>query len=295
MNQHSKQHRGVRFVRYFGPVLDALRELGGSGRPQEVKDVIARALNLTESELEETIKSGQGRISNDIDWARFYLAKAGYVDSSTRGVWTLTEAGRAEHLSYGQARELLRSIQRRFQTGRSTTAIPAIEEQETDVPPDESSHRTRLLALLRDLPPKGFEELCQKLLRELGFVKVEVLGRTGDGGIDGEGILQVNRLVSFKVVFQAKRYANTVGAEKVRDFRGAVQGRADKGIIITTGSFSLSAQSESVRAGAIPIELVDSERLIEMFEELRLGLIERTVFDIDEQFFRPFRKTEAAS
>src|SRR5205807_2837236 len=94
-----------------------------------------------------------------------------------------------------------------------------------------------LLALLRALSPDAFERLAQRVLREAGFLKVEVKGRSGDGGIDGIGVLRVN-LLSFQVLFQCKRYQGSVGAGAIRDFRGAMIGRSDKGLVLTTGAFT---------------------------------------------------------
>jgi restriction system protein len=118
---------------------------------------------------------------------------------------------------------------------------------------------------------------------------VTVTGRSGDGGIDGHGVLQINPLVSFKVLFQCKRYQGSVAVSAVRDFRGALQGRADKGIILTTGTFTTDAKREAIRDGATPIELVDGDKVVEMFEGLQLGLVPRTDFDIDEEFFDEYR------
>lgn len=143
--------------------------------------------------------------------------------------------------------------------------------------------------MLLELPPSGFERLGQRLLREAGFVQVVVTGRSGDGGIDGHGTLQVNPLVSFKVLFQCKRYAKSVTPAHVREFRGAMQGRADKGIILTTGAFTSEARREASRDGVLPIELVDGEKLLDMFEELELGLTSVTTFEVDPRFFEEFR------
>jgi restriction system protein len=144
------------------------------------------------------------------------------------------------------------------------------------------------LALLRSLPPSGFERLSQRLLREAGFEQVIVTGRSGDGGIDGHGVLALNAFVSFKVLFQCKRYEGSVGPGHVRDFRGAMQGRADKGIIISTGSFSSDARREAIRDGVPPIELVDGEKLVMLFEQLELGLRPRAAYEVDDQFFAEF-------
>ena len=163
---------------------------------------------------------------------------------------------------------------------------PGVEDEleETQLADHRDAVRERMLAL----SPGGFEKLAQRLLREAGFQEVRVTGRSGDGGIDGDGVLQVNPLVSFKVLFQCKRYSGAVAASQVRDFRGAMTGRADKGIIITTGNFTSDARKEGVRDGAPPIELVDGEKLIDMLEDLELGLIPRTTYDVDEDFFTGF-------
>jgi restriction system protein len=141
---------------------------------------------------------------------------------------------------------------------------------------------------LRNLPAAGFERFARRLLRESDFEEVTVTGRSGDGGIDGVGILQVNALVSFKVLFQRKKYSGAVTAGHVRDFRGAMQGRADKGIILTTGTFTADVKREAVRDGVPPIELVDAEKLVPMLEKLELGLRPVKAFTIDEGFFEEF-------
>ena len=145
--------------------------------------------------------------------------------------------------------------------------------------------------MLWSLPAEGFERLSQRLLRESGFTQVTVTGRSRDGGIDGYGTLQVNPLVSFRVLFQCKKYEGSVLPSHVRDFRGAMTGRTDKGIIITTGTFTAEARREASRDGAPPIELIDGEKLIDMFQELELGLKPVTTFEIDEKFFDEFRSS----
>ncbi len=159
-----------------------------------------------------------------------------------------------------------------------------------DTIPPVTDYREELAQTLQSLPAAGFERFCQRLLRESGFQEVTITGRSGDGGLDGIGILQVNALVSFKVLFQCKKYAGSVTPSHVRDFRGAMTGRADKGIIITTGSFTSEARKEAVRDGAPPIELVDGEKLAGMLEQLELGLRPRQTFEVDAPFFEEYRK-----
>lgn len=284
---------GPQFVKYFGPVIRALRELGGSARPAEVRDKVAEDLQIPEEKIDELLDSGTSRFNNQVAWARFYLAKGGYIDSSLRGVWSLTDKGRAADLDHRDALKIFREVHAEFP--RPPVSSEESSDSDEDLAPEDTTavqivnHRIDILETLQNLPAEGFERFCQRLLRESGFQDVTVTGRSGDGGIDGIGILQVNPLVSFKVLFQCKRYRGTVSASQVRDFRGAMQGRADKGIIITTGSFSSDAKKESVRDGVPPIELVDGEKLIEMLENLELGLVPVRAFRLDNKFFDDYR------
>lgn len=282
---------GPHFVRYFGPVLDALRDLGGSARPAEVRDRVATIVGLSDAAAAETIPSGQLRFDNQVHWARFYLSRAGYIDSSKRGVWTLTPKGQAAKLSHSDSLAIFKET---HQAVKGLSEEDEKSEEETAPAPEKpaatglSDYRTAAHGLLLKMSPKGFERFSQRLLREAGFQDVTVTGRSGDGGIDGIGILQVNALVSFKVLFQCKRYASSVTPSQVRDFRGAMQGRADKGIIITTGTFTADAKKEAVRDGVPPIELMDGERLVDMLEDLELGLMPAKAFVVDEEFFAGF-------
>lgn len=286
----SNKIKGPQFVQYFQPVIDALISLGGSGRPEEVEDAIAEKLGLSEGDRNEQIPSGQSRFSNKVNWARFYLVKAGLIDSSTRGVWSLTEKGRSTHLEFEDALNLFTNIHKQFSVERKKTKADKVAPDEESAGLEVVDHRSELMNILTELPADGFERLCQRLLRESGFEKVQVTGKSGDGGLDGIGILQVNPFVSFKVLFQCKRYIGAVSVSQVRDFRGAMMGRADKGIILTTGTFTADARKESVRDGVPPIELVDGEKLLDMFEELELGLRPRKAFDVDLNFFEEFKK-----
>ncbi len=285
---------------YVNPVLQAIKRLGGSARPGEVCRAVAKDLSLEGSpELEETISAGVSRFKNKIAWVRLYLVLTGYLDRSRRGVWTLTEKGRnAPILSDDEVNQLLLDVQRQGKKVSGVDGKPkadAEDDEESDgeadaESPEESGYETQLLALIRSISPGAFERLCQRLLRESDFEQVVVTGRSRDGGIDGIGVLKLNAFVAFKVCFQCKRYAGVVGSSVVRDFRGAMQGRADKGIILTTGSFSSDALKEAVRDGVPPIELVDGEKLIELFESLELGLIPRTTYDVDPSFFAQFEQ-----
>jgi len=285
--------KGPAFVRYFQLIIDALRELGGSARPAEVVEFISSKYDISDEDVNTLLKGGQSRFENQVNWARFYLTQAGILDSSQRGVWTLTEKGRNTKLSHNEAVELFRKIHKPFsdEWHKRKKEQKDIDEDESDVEiVEDGEHRSQLLELLKSLPPGGFERICQRLLRESGFQNVVVTGRSGDGGIDGHGVLQINPLVSVQVLFQCKRYQGAVTPSQVRDFRGAMSGRTEKGIIMTTGTLSGEARKEAIRDGVPPIELVDGDRLVEMFEQLELGLKHRTVYDIDESFFSEYRE-----
>ncbi|MGB8248103.1 MAG: restriction endonuclease, partial [Chlorobium sp.] len=264
--------KGPQFIRFFKPVIEALKELDGSGTAAEVIDRAIVNMNISEKEQQSTTKNGQSRVRNQVNWARLYLVHAGYLDSSKRGVWSLTDKGISLDISSFDPYAAFKSVQARFKDEKKAqNQLDSSAAESEEILDDEQNHREKLLDLIKGLPPSGFERLSQRLLRESGFQQVVVTGKSGDGGIDGIGILQVNPFVSFNVLFQCKRYQGAVTPSQVRDFRGAMQGRADKGIVITTGTFTVEATKEARRDGVPPIELVDGQLLVEMFERLELG------------------------
>jgi restriction system protein len=297
-----KPAAGAQFLRYFGPILNALQSLGGSGTPDEVVERIVQDLNIPDDVQNQVLASGGPRFRNQVAWARKYLAREGLLDSSKRGIWSLSERGRSTSLSLEQAQEIFRkwakfdqkqrslrpkAIENTFEpiTGVQTLLELSDREEPTQIATD---YRHEVLAILKRLPPAGFERLSQRLLREAGFTQVEVTGKSGDGGIDGHGTLQINPLVTFKVLFQCKKYSGSVSPSHVRDFRGAMSGRADKGLIITTGTFTAEARREATRDGAPPIELLDGDKLVDLLENLELGLRTVTTFEVDPAFFQEF-------
>ncbi len=286
--------RGAQFMRFCIPVVEVLKELGGSGQSKEVTDLVLERQMISEDVQKQTLKRGGSRVRNQVGWARYYLAKSDWIDSSRRGVWALTERGRTTTLSKGEVIRLVKEVRASVPT---SAGIPADTGDDfEDFPPADASANppgtSTLLDVLRSLSPAGFERIAQRLLRESGFERVNVTGRSGDEGIDGNGILQINAFVSFTVLFQCKRYAGAVTSPQIRDFRGAMQGRADKGIIITTGTFTTDATKEARRDGAPPIELVDGEMLVRLFERLELGVRPRTVYEVDDAFFDEYREPQ---
>jgi restriction system protein len=288
----SKSEEGAQFVKYFGPLLDALRKLGGSGTPDEVVEQIAKDLSVPDEIQNELLPSGEPRFRNQVAWGRFYLVREGLLDSSKRGVWSLTGKGRTTTLTPSESRDLFLRLVRVFQEQRKPKAKsqePVADELAEEPGAPSKTYREEVVDLLMKLPPSGFERLSQRLLREAGFTLVVVTGQSGDGGIDGHGTLQINPLVSFRVLFQCKRYAKSVSPSQVRDFRGAMAGRADKGIILTTGTFTSEARREASRDGVPPIELIDGEKLVDMLEMLELGLTPAKTYQVDHGFFREFQ------
>jgi restriction system protein len=280
--------------RFINPIIEVLKSLGGSGRSSEVSDLVIEKLNITDKELEDLLQSGQSRIKNQIHWARMVLVKIGFIDSSQRGVWSLTEKGLNSNFSKEDLIHLYQTRRQWMGVGESEDdgTEPTNGKDDDDTNNDglekPADYKEEMLNILKSLPPAGFERMCQRLLRESGFAQVKVTGKSGDGGIDGHGILEVNPFVSFNVLFQCKRYQGSVSASQLRDFRGAMMGRADKGIILTTGSFTIDAKKEARRDGVPPIELIDGEKLVEMFERLELGLKAVKTYEIDYRFFEEF-------
>jgi restriction system protein len=290
MGERKRKSAQAEFIKWFGPMLDALRQLGGSGKPKEVVEQIAKALNIPDQVLEETMKSGILRFQNQVAWARQYLVWEGYLDDNTRGVWTLTPLGYKTHLDESKARQIfLKWVDIHQKTRKEKSEKEIIEEQEEEKPEIiEHTYTPTLLEILRNVSSKGFEDICKRLLREHGFENVEVTGGSHDGGIDGYGTLELNPFVSIKVLFQCKRYKGTVSRAQVGDFRNAMLGRAEKGIILTTGIFSEDAKREASRDGAPPIELINGEKLVELFESVKLGVKPKIVYEVDLKFFQAY-------
>jgi len=216
---------------------------------------------------------GWTKLSFNLGVSKILLGKAGLVDVSkeTKGVYKLTDQGKTVREA-----EVPRLVQDARLTRKSTSTAVASDE---DLQP-EPRWKLDLLETLQSIPPAAFERLAELLLRKAGFVKVEVTGKSSDGGIDGLGVLRVQELLSFHVYFQCKRYKGTVSSPEIRNFRGAISGRSDKGLFITTGSFTSEAKKEATRDGVPPIDLIDGDRLCELLKGLELGVKSRKVEEI---------------
>lgn len=287
----AESKKQAEFTKWFGPLLNALRELGGSARPKEVVEEIAKVEKVPDEQREEVMKSGFLRFDNQVAWARQYLVWEGLLDSSKKGVWTLSSKGQTTFLSSEDARKIfLKWVEIHQKARREKTSKKEIKKIQDEEEPEEidSNLTPTLLEVLQSVSPVGFEHVCKRLLREHGFENVYVTQASRDGGIDGYGTLELNPFVSMKVLFQCKRYQGTVSRAQIGDFRNAMIGRADKGIILTTGTFSEDAKREASRDGAPPIELIDGKKLVELFEKAELGVKPKVVYEVDYNFFETY-------
>jgi len=282
-----KKTKQSEFINWFGPLLNALRELGGSGKPKEVVNQIAFDLKIPDEKLEETMKSGTPKFHNQVAWARQYLVWDGFLNDSKRGVWTLTSKGQNTSLTVEEGRKIFLKWVQIHQETRKNKNVPNLTNIQEEEEPEQVEHEISptLLEVLQSVTPTGFEHICKRLLREHGFENVIVTQASHDGGIDGYGTLELNPFVSIKVLFQCKRYKGTVSRAQVGDFRNAMIGRAEKGIILTTGIFSEDAKREANRDGAPPIELIDGKKLVELFEKVELGVKPKIIYEVEYSFF----------
>jgi restriction system protein len=286
--------KGSEFVKWFRPLIECLHDLGAA-KPREAADWIAIKESVTAEEREILNQNGGERFLNQVCFARQYLVWEGLIDGSKRGIWSLTPLGAKTHLTDEKAVEICRKWVKFHTQARSQKENHSDVEISGNSPPQndevefgaEDTQEKSLLNVLRSLSPTGFEHFCRHLLLAHGFEKVTITQRSRDGGIDGEGILQINPFVSSVVVFQCKKYSSSVSSDDVQKLRGAAGGKADKAILITTGTFSGPAQAEASRTTP-RIELIDGELLVEMCESKQIGLKPRTAYDIDHEFFTQF-------
>jgi len=271
-----------RFDALMWPALVAMKELGGSATHDELLEKIIKLEHIPESVQNVMRTERRTKLSYNLAWAKTFLGKAGAFDNPSHGVWVITEKGKT--LTEAAVKQIPAEVRKQYKLERDDKPK---EDDEEDLQPEAKDWKDRLLAVVTgQMKPDAFERLSQRILRESGFVKVEVTGRTGDGGIDGVGVLRL-ALLSFQVYFQCKKYKGSVSAGAIRDFRGAMVGRTDKGLFITTGTFTAEAKKEATRDGAPAIDLIDGDVLCDLLRSLKLGVQTRMVEDvsIDPEFF----------
>lgn len=248
----------------FNPLIQALKELGGSASVAELEEKVAEIMQLPDDVLNEIHNGNRTKFSYNLAWTRTYLKGYGILENSSRGVWVLTSKGMATDSVIKE------EVNHAVKTANRKSSQETLDEAEVEETVE--SWKDKLIAKMKELEPDEFERLCQRILREAGFTQVKVTGKSGDGGIDGTGLIKIAGFLSFRVIFQCKRYQGSVSSPQIREFKGTMVGRADKGLFITTGSFTRDAIEEANRDGSIPIDLVDGEDLAEKIKELGLGV-----------------------
>ena len=266
------------YDKFFEPTMKALEMLGGSGTNDEIYKKILVITNLPDDVIEEMHSFTLTEVEYRITWAKTYLKNFGAIENSKQGVWSLTEKGtlmlKSGKIDSSEIRKYTQKKSKR--KNKESEDTPVIESR---------SWREQIADRLFSLDPYAFERLAQRLLRECGFTDVEVTKKSGDGGIDGTGKLRINGVFSFNVAFQCKRYKGQVGAPQIRDFRGSLTTNVEKGVLITTGTFSREAKAEAASNGKRLIDLMDGEELINKLAEYNIGLNEVKSYEIDEDFF----------
>lgn len=263
------------YEKMMWPAILALKEMGGSASNQELLDKVIAIMQIPEDKQNILHNNGPNtEVNYRLAWAKTYLGKVNALTNSTRGVWNLTQSGRA--LTEEDVAKIPAQVREPYKK-----AIPKTKnEEQVNLDVDEGvAWKDALLDILKNMPPDAFERLSQLVLRESGFVKVEVTGGPHDEGIDGTGILRIN-LISFHVRFQCKRYKETVGPDAVQKFRGAIPAGVDKGLLITTARFTPAAQKEATKPGHISIDLIDGESLCGLLKDLKLGVETKMVEEV---------------
>jgi restriction system protein len=272
-------------------VVSALRQLGSSGTVSEINQRAIELAGFSEEQQALPHKTGsRTEAEYRLAWARTLCKLLGLATNSEYGIWALTELGQTVTESELEERKAARRKQvsadrkskKQQQSDAGVVEGPLDVEDDVDDGEDALEWQQELLTVLKAMPPDGFERLAQRLLREAGFENVKVMGKSGDGGIDGLGTYRLS-LVTFPVYFQCKRYAGTVGSAPIRDFRGAMQGRGERGLFITTGTYTSEAKKEASRDGAHPIDLIDGDALAELLRRYKIGVtsVERIEYDVE--------------
>lgn len=259
----------------------ALKDLGGSGKNDEINEKAAELLGLSDEVLEipHLNSTSLSEVNYRLAWARTVLKKFGAISNSARSVWTINP-------EYSNINEVDGEAIYKEHSKTSAKKEKSIDEDNSDDVPDEvRPWRKKIYEVLVKMNPYAFERLTQRVLRECGFTQVEVTKKSGDGGIDGTGKLRINGIFSFNIAFQCKRYQGVVSSADIRDFRGSLTTNIEKGVFITTGSFSKAAIEEACSPGKQQIDLMDGEEFISKLAEFGIGVKEVKDYEVDEAYF----------
>lgn len=279
-------------IELIEPVFIALRSLGGSANISEIRDKVIEMLQLSDEIVDEPHKgsaSQQTELEYQLAWARTRLKAFGAITNSQRGVWMITpKFSGNDTVSKTDVVEFIKNQRLASKNPAEAKALAEDDDPTNDnveIPEELEPWRTELAETLHSMDPYAFERLSMLLLRECGFSQVSVTKKSGDGGIDGTGKLRINGIFSFNVAFQCKRFVGSVSAGDIRDFRGSLTTDIEKGVFITTGTFTKAAREEASNAGKQQIDLIDGEEFINKLIEYRLGVREKTIYEVDKSFF----------
>lgn len=282
-----------RYTDLILPTFLALKELGGSGNNDEILSCVTRNLDLPDEAVDFLHKGSESlsELAYQLAWARTYLKNYGVIENSARSVWSILPSYAKE--AFLDAKQIVQTVAKKNAEKRAMKSKgelilnnSAPEDDGVEFPEEVKPWRQKLLEILQSMDPYGFERLAQRVLRECGFSQVEVTKKSGDGGIDGVGKLRIGGgILSFNVAFQCKRYSGIVGTGEVRDFRGSLSKNIEKGVLITTGSFSKAAKAEAADPSKQQIDLMDGEAFIDKIAEFGIGVREVRSYEIDEDYF----------
>lgn len=281
-----------RYQNLIDTTFEVIKLLGGSSTVQEITNKTIEVLKLPDDvvDIPHTDSGNQSELEYQLAWARTYLKNAKIIENSERAVWSLTpEFSNANTIDVKVI--IKKTVEKRKNKVQNSISAESVQDDILDdngdeVPEEVRPWRKRVREVLVNMDPYGFERLSQRLLRECGFSQVVVTKKSGDGGIDGTGKLRINGIFSFNVAFQCKRYKGVVGPAEIRDFRGSLTTDIEKGVFITTGTFSKAAREEASNPGKQQIDLIDGEDFINKLAEYEIGLKEIKDYEIDEEFFK---------
>ncbi len=257
----------------IAPTYNAIKELGGSASINEITDKVIKDLKLPDKIVDEPHGNSQcTELEYQLAWSRTYLKKFGAIVNSTRGIWRITPA------FAGIDNIDVDAVKKSFRDKNSHSNY-------TEPPEELEPWKLELSDIIKNMNPFAFERLTQRILRECGFSQVSVTKKTSDGGIDGFGKLKIGGIFTYNVAFQCKRYSGSVAASEIRDFRGSLTKNIEKGIFITTGSFTRQAIEEASNAGKQQIDLIDGSDFVDKLVEFQIGINAKTIYEVDRNYF----------
>ena len=283
-------------------VLDLLKKQTLPVHRNEIGDLVAKHLGLSDEQraIREAAKGGGDGSRTYVawmsEWACNHLKQIGVCEQPSRGLYQLTAEGRvisAEEVENRWRDFRRQQVGRRQQDSRNAEGTEHIGRNDSDEE-EQNDWRQELVDRLLAMHPDSFERLSGRLLEAAGFDEVQVTGQVADGGIDAVGVYRPSGLISFRTSVQCKRWQGSVGRDRVQAFQGASMPKSDRGIIITTGTFTEGAKAQAQAPGAFPVDLIDGSQLAELLKQFKLGVHTTTVelVTVDHSFFAEYEESQ---